>query len=169
MVTLISDHAKQKAPAQADEDCCYWSVTVLQVWAGEQGWLFGGHFFRKGIFSWFLVTDFIPNCKMKQNIHRWLSHKLLGRCSQKERFMISYFTFCRSLSPHFGSSRREASWRVWKRALYTPQLPQFHRLPGTYPTYDILSSGEMEGPELGTGLQMPAPLWGGRMLYLFWW
>lgn len=37
----------------------------------------------------------------------------------------------------------------------------------SYPTYDILSSGEMEGPELGTGLQMPVLLWGGGMLYLF--
>ena len=83
----------------------------------------GVTFSEKGFFSWFLVTDFIPNCKMKQNIHRWLSHQLLGRCSQKERFMISYFTFCCSLSPHFGLRRREASWRVWKRALYTPQLP----------------------------------------------
>lgn len=30
----------------------------------------GVTFSEKGLFSWFLVTDFIPNCKMKQNIHR---------------------------------------------------------------------------------------------------
>lgn len=134
MVTLISDHAKQEAPAQADEDRCYWRIILLQVWDGEQGWPWGGHFLRKGFSSGSLSLISSPTAKWSKtstdDFHITEIVTPGQMFPERERFMISYFIFCHSLSPHFGSSRTEASWRAWKRALHTAQLPQCHCLPG---------------------------------------
>ena len=94
----------------------------------------GGHFLRKGCFSGSLSLISSPTAKWSKtstdDFHITEIVTPGQMFPERERFMISYFIFCHSLSPHFGSSRTEASWRAWKRALHTAQLPQCHCLPG---------------------------------------